>query len=143
VRLIALAALALIATEARAETPGTVAGTSEWIVGNGRMVQVFRASSDPMNCQSVDLSSTLLDTNRIDGLEIISSTYVNRPGNLMTYFYWVVDKAGIHSVFAAGYQIKNCIVSELRRQPLFYSGPSRWNEAETAYNDMVRTALAK
>ncbi|WP_041373534.1 hypothetical protein [Phenylobacterium zucineum] len=143
----AAAVAAALASPADAQTdplpPRSELYTIEYLVGpDGRLLHVLKGIDDKQQCENIDTGSISTRNIGANGARLVSDALVVSPQGTFNYYLWIVEKSGIHTVFRAGYIVRNCSLTETRSQQSYYSGDNRYRQAASAYNALLRTGLA-
>lgn len=107
----------------------------------GLLLNVLKGLDDKQECTSVDLSSTTRGSAERTGARIISEAYITTRNGGLGYYFWVAEKSGVHTIFAASYIMKNCAVTETRRDQQYFTDENRYRTAGAAYNKLLRAGL--
>ncbi|HVI32669.1 hypothetical protein [Phenylobacterium sp.] len=117
--------------------------TIEYLVGHdGRLLHALKGIDDKQQCENIDTRNISPRTVSANGMRLVSDALVLSPQGTFNYYLWIIEGSGVHTVFRAGYILKNCTLTETRSQQTYYSGDNRYREAAAAYNALLRAGLA-
>lgn len=137
-----LTTMVLFTVEASASAQQTY--TTEYVVTpTNAMIHVL-ADKDEKNrkCEAIDVDSTALEfVQRFDG-KLIGWSFV-KSDKTFGYVTWIAERSGVHTTYIANYILKNCALSETRREQKTFDSANRYTEANNEYNRLILKILER
>ena len=116
--------------------------TVEYVVTPANVMIHVLADKDEKNrtCETINAASTIPELVQQVGGKLVGWSFL-KSNSTFGYVTWITEKSGIHTTFIANYILKNCVLSETRRQQKSFDGSDRYARANAEYNKLIIESL--
>ena len=118
--------------------------TVEYVVTPANVMVHVLADKDEMNrkCETINADSTTPELVQRVGGNLVGWSFV-KSASTFGYVTWITEKSGVYTTFVANYILKNCALTETRREQKTFDGSDRYAKANAEYNRLILETLGR